>query len=160
MANVFEPEFEAELDRPPFRWRRAFIGKQAGAEKLGASLFEVAPGAACFPLHVHHSNEEMVIVLAGRPTLRTLSGERELAPGEVVACPVGEGGAHRVDNRTEEAVRILVVSTMLAPEIVEHPDSDKVYIRNYVPGTERPKGALDLILRRAESLDLLDGETD
>ena len=81
MANVFEPDFDAEQDKPPFTWRRARLGRQAGAEALGASLFELPPGASSFPLHVHHANEEMLVVLAGRPTLRSIDGERELGPG-------------------------------------------------------------------------------
>jgi uncharacterized cupin superfamily protein len=71
MANVFEPEWDAEQDLPPFTWRRARLGRQAGARQLGASLFELPPGASSFPLHVHHANEEMIVVLSGRPTLRT-----------------------------------------------------------------------------------------
>src|SRR5438046_1516251 len=75
MANVFEPDFDAEQDESPFTWRRAWLGRQAGAEALGASLFEVPPGSSSFPLHVHHANEEMILVLAGRPTLRSIDGE-------------------------------------------------------------------------------------
>ena len=90
LTNVFEPEWDAERDAPPFRWRRARLGKQAGARDLGASLFEVPPGAATFPLHAHFANEELLVVLSGRPTLTTRAGERELAPGEVVAFPAGE----------------------------------------------------------------------
>ena len=115
MANVFEPEWDAAQDRPPFTWRRARLGRQAGSERLGASLYELPPGASSFPLHVHHANEELLVVLAGRPTLRTLEGERELSPGEVVAYPVGRRGAHRVDNRGAEAARVMLVSTMRSP---------------------------------------------
>src|SRR2546423_1297308 len=117
MANVFEPDFDAEQDEVPFTWRRARLGRQAGAEALGASLFELPPGASSFPLHVHHANEEMIVVLAGRPTLRSIDGERELAPGELVACPAGRLGAHRVDNRIDEPGHFLVVSTMNAAEV-------------------------------------------
>src|SRR5437764_9785101 len=113
--NVFEPAFDAEQHRPPFTWRRARLGRQAGSEKLGASLFELPPGASSFPLHVHHANEELIVVLSGRPTLRTLEGKRELGPGDVVACPTGRRGAHRIDNRSDEPIRFLIVSTMIAP---------------------------------------------
>ena len=84
-ANIFEPDWDAEQDEPPFTWRRSRIGGQAGSEKLGASLFEVPPGASSFPLHVHYANEEMLVVIDGRPTLRSLEGEWVLEPGEVVA---------------------------------------------------------------------------
>ena len=93
-----EPEWDQERDAPPFRWRRARLGRQAGSRDLGASLFEVPPGGATFPLHIHYANEELLFVLAGRPTLRTLEGDRELDEGEVVALPAGRSGAHAVDN--------------------------------------------------------------
>lgn len=158
MANVFEPQWDAEQDRPPFSWRRSRLARQAGSDKLGASLFELEPGCSSFPLHVHHANEEMLIVLAGRPTLRTLEGERELAPGEVVACPTGRRGAHRIDNRSDEPVRVLVISTMLSPEVNEYPDSGKVWARNFAPGGEQPADVLDVLARPDERLDYLDGE--
>jgi uncharacterized cupin superfamily protein len=76
MANVYEPDWDAERDEPPYRWRRSRIGRQTGARQLGASLFEVPPGAATFPLHVHYANEELLVVVAGRPTLHTLTEAR------------------------------------------------------------------------------------
>ncbi len=92
MTSVFDPEWDAEQDQPPFRWRRARIGRQAGSQKLGASMYDLPPGASSCPLHIHHANEELVVVLAGRPTLRTLDEKRELEPGEVIACPAGRDG--------------------------------------------------------------------
>jgi uncharacterized cupin superfamily protein len=158
MANVFEPEFDAQQDKPPFSWRRARLGRQAGSEALGASLFELPPGASSFPLHVHHANEEMIVVLAGRPTLRTIDGERELEPGELIACPAGRRGGHRVDNRTEEPARFLVVSTMHAPEVNEFPDSGKVWVRDYAPGGDAGESEIDKVLRVGDEVDYLDGE--
>jgi uncharacterized cupin superfamily protein len=149
-----------EQARPPFVWRRSRIGRQAGSRSLGASLFELPPGASSFPLHIHHANEELIVVLRGRPTLRTLDAVRDLEPGEVVACPAGRGGAHRLDNRSVEPVRVLVVSTMTAPEINEFPDSKKIWVRDFAPGAAPPPEALDVILRaEGAPVDYLDGET-
>ena len=159
MANVFEPEWDADQDRPPFRWRRSRIARQTGGEKLGASLFELAPGSSSFPLHVHHANEELLVVLAGTPTLRTLEGERELAPGEVVSFPTGRRGAHRVDNRSDAPVRFLIVSTMISPEVNEYPDSDKIWARNFAPGGEPAEDPLDVLARPDPELDYMDGES-
>ena len=159
MANVFEPDWDAEQDKQPFTWRRSRVGRQAGAERLGASLFEVEPGASTFPLHVHHANEEMLVVLAGTPTLRTVDDERVLSPGEVVSFPAGRGGGHRIDNRSHEPIRVLLVSTMNAPEVNEYPDSGKVWVRDYAPGgppaSDEP---LDTVLRADATVDYLDGE--
>jgi len=147
MANVYEPTWDAERDEPPYRWRRSRIGRQAGARRLGASLFELAPGAASFPLHIHYASEEMLVVMAGRPTLDTLDGSRELVAGEVVACVAGREGAHRLRNETAEPVRVLVVSTMHAPDINEFPESGEFWVRDYIPGTDPPDDALDVHTR-------------
>jgi uncharacterized cupin superfamily protein len=159
LANVFEPDFDAEQDEPPFTWRRARVGRQAGAEALGASLFELPPGASSFPLHAHHANEEMILVLSGRPTLRSIDDERELEPGELVACRMGRRGAHRIDNRTDEPARFLVVSTMNAPEVNEFPDSGKIWVRDYAPGAAPPDSSeLDAVVRADAPVHYLDGE--
>jgi uncharacterized cupin superfamily protein len=144
VPNLFDPSWDAERDAPPFRWRRARLGRQAGSRDLGASLFEVPPGASTFPLHIHYANEEMLLVLAGRPTLRTPDGERELAEGEVVAFPAGREGGHTIDNRSDEPVRYLVVSTMRAPEINEFPEQGTFWVRDFSPGSDAPPGALDV----------------
>ena len=150
MANIYEPEFDAARDDEPFRWQRARLGRQAGMEQLGASLFEVPPGGATFPLHAHHHNEEAIVVVSGRPTLRTLSGSRELEPGEVVACPAGRAGAHRLDNATDEPVRVLIVSTMFSPEVNEFPDEGTFWLRSYAPGDDPGADEVDVMLRPAE----------
>jgi uncharacterized cupin superfamily protein len=155
--NVFEPEWDAERDEPPHRWIRSRVGRQAGSRELGASVFEVPPGAETFPLHVHHANEELLVVLAGRPTLRTLEGERELVPGEVVAFPRGRDGAHRVDNRSGAAVRFLVVSTMHAPDINEFPDSGTLWARSFAPGSVAPDDAVAAVGKIGDTLDPLGG---
>ncbi len=144
MPNIYDPHFDADRDEPPYRWRRARIGRQAGAKDLGASLFEVEPGASTFPLHAHFANEEMLVVVEGRPTLETRDGTRTLEPGEVVAFRAGREGTHRVANDTEERVRVLILSTMRAPDINEFPETGEFWVRDYVPGTDPPVGALDV----------------
>ena len=157
-ANAIHPDFDAEQDEGSFRWRRARVGRQAGARELGASVFEVPPGASTFPLHCHHANEELLIVLGGRPTLRTIDGERELATGEVVSFRAGRAGAHRIDNRTDEEVRVLIVSTMVGPDVVEHIDSQKVYARSYAPGADPPADAVEVMVKREDSRPFFEGE--
>ena len=134
MANVFEPQFE-EYQRKGFTHRRARVGRQAGAGRLGASLYEIPPGQATFPYHWHSANEEMLIVLAGRPSLRTPAGWRELEPGEVVAFRTGPEGAHQVQNRGDVVARVLIVSEMVAPEVSVYPDSNKIGAATRPPGS-------------------------
>jgi uncharacterized cupin superfamily protein len=75
--------------------------------------------------HWHVAEEELIVVLAGRPSLRTPEGWTELAEGEVVSFPVGERGAHQIVNRSDEPVRFLALSNQ-QPDIVVRPDSNTV----------------------------------
>jgi uncharacterized cupin superfamily protein len=151
MPNIQNPEWEAEL--PGLRGVR--VGAAAGAEKLGATLYEVDPGGRVSPLHIHHANEELLIVLVGRPTLRTGDGERELAEGDVVAFPAGRRGAHQVLNHSDAPARVLIASTMLYPEVVEHPDSGKVLA---ISGRPDETAAVMLAFRREDAVPVTHGE--
>jgi uncharacterized cupin superfamily protein len=127
MANVNEPHFDERRAGRGFEARRARLGRQAGAERLGLSLWELSQGVAAYPYHWHVVEEELVIVLTGRPNLRTPDGWRRLQEGEVVAFPVGAHGAHQLFNDTDETVRFLSFSSWTnGPEICFYPDSGKV----------------------------------
>jgi uncharacterized cupin superfamily protein len=156
MANLFEPEFDSNPDRDGFSYRRARLGQQAGAAQLGASLYEIPPGQATFPYHAHSANEEMMIVLSGRPHLRTPEGWRQLVEGEVVAFHAGDEGAHQLQNRTDDDVRVLVVSTMLAPEVNLYPDSGKVMAATRAPGAAGE--GFQEAYRREQATDYWEGE--
>jgi uncharacterized cupin superfamily protein len=147
MANLFDPDFDESSEQPEFSWRRAMLARQAGAERLGASLFALAPGEALYPLHYHLGNEELLIVIDGSPSLRTASDERVLEDGEVVSFPRGEAGAHQVVNRSEAEARILVVSEMNAPEVVVRPESGKLSVMGRPPGN-RGKGMHQIFFER------------
>ena len=121
--NVLQPRWDAELSEVPFLLRVARVGSHAGAQELGASLYEIDPGGRVSPYHVHHGNEELLVVISGTPELRTPSGTRTLAPGAVVAFPAGLDGAHAVRNASAAPARVLLVSTMRFPEVAEHLDT-------------------------------------
>ncbi len=158
MPNLFEPEWQYENDQPPWLVRVARVGAQAGAERLGASVYEIDAGGRASPLHVHYANEELIVVLSGRPTLRTADGSRELAVGEVVACPVGLRGAHRVENNGDEPARVLIVSTMIYPEVPTHLDSDKVVVLSGPPEQVGEDGVL-AAFKRSDAVAPMEGET-
>jgi uncharacterized cupin superfamily protein len=156
MASIFEPEFDSDQDREGFSYRRAKLGQQAGARQLGASLYEIPPGQATFPYHAHSANEEMLIVLSGRPHLRTPEGWRQLAIGAVVAFPAGAEGAHQLQNRGDKDVRVLLVSTMIAPEVNLYPDSGKVMAATRAPGATG--AGFQEAYRREHATDYWEGE--
>jgi uncharacterized cupin superfamily protein len=97
----------------------------AGEPQLGASVYELGPGNTS-AYHFHHGSEELLIVLRGRPTLRTPDGERQLAEGEVVHFPLGPDGAHGLRNDTDDAVRYVVAGIRVSPEVAEYPDTKQI----------------------------------
>jgi len=94
-------------------------------DELGASVYELGPGNWS-PYHFHHASEELLVVLRGRPTLRTGDGGRQLAEGEVVHFPTGPAGVHGLSNETDEPVRFLIASTLRSPEVAEYPDLKQI----------------------------------
>jgi uncharacterized cupin superfamily protein len=93
--------------------------------QLGASVYELGPGNTA-AYHFHHGSEELLIVLRGRPTLRTPEGERQLAKGEVVHFCTGPDGAHGMRNDSDEPVRYVVAGIRVFPEVAEYPDTKQI----------------------------------
>ena len=112
-------------ERAGFSWRR----KRVAGEHLGASLYELPPGESTFPYHYELGNDELLIVMTGRPTLRSPEGERELQPGDCVLFPSGPEGAHQLRNSSDESVRVLLVSNFALPRAAVQVDSDKLMVR-------------------------------
>lgn len=156
MPNIYEPDFSPDDEHHGFLRRRSFLARDAGSERLGATLLELPPGRTASPFHFHYGNEEMLIVVKGGPSLRGPDGWRELAEGEVVAFPVGERGAHQISNFSEETVRYIIVSEMHGPEFAVYPDSQKIGAREQAPG---PRASGHWELHRSEgAVDYWDGE--
>jgi uncharacterized cupin superfamily protein len=154
-VNLDHPDYDEPRDQPGFRARRARIGRQLGSQLLGASLWEVEPGEAAYPYHAHLGEEELVVVLDGRPTLRTPNGRRPVEPGEVLWFPRGEEGAHQLVNESGTMVRFLAVSTQFGPDIVLQLDSGKVG-----PAERRPEGGgFGLWFRLGDAVDYYEGES-
>ncbi len=154
MTNINEPLFDEPRGQPGFSCKRARLGRQAGSERVGLSLWELPPGEAAYPYHFHYSEEELLVVLAGTPSLRTPDGWRELSEGEVVAFPRGERGGHQLVNRTDAAVRFLAFSNAGEPAVVSYPDSGK--LGAFVP---LPDGSvLRTLFRLSDAVDYHDGE--
>jgi uncharacterized cupin superfamily protein len=135
-ASIAAPVFDELREHPGFECRRARLGRQVGSEKLGLSLWELPPGQAAYPYHFHLAEEEIVIVLEGRPSLRDGDGWRELEEGEVVSFAVGEEGAHQIVNRGDQPIRFLAISNQ-QPDIVVRPDSDSLSVRPEDGGLSR-----------------------
>ncbi|MEX2210146.1 MAG: cupin domain-containing protein [Gaiellaceae bacterium] len=128
--NVFGDEWESVIERPGGTFHDTPVLPRFDGQLLGGSLYELPPHAKGWPYHFQHANEELLIVLAGTPTLRDPDGERTLAPGDCVLFPRGPEGAHTVHNQADEPARFIMFSTLISPEMVSYPDSGKLAARS------------------------------
>ena len=129
--NVYEGDFE--LRRPETGTSGRRLGPAAGTRELGASVYELAPGASGMRLHAHYGNEELFVVLEGTPTLRTHEGTEQLRRGDVVACVRGREGMHTIENHSEQPALVLAVSTANSPDVVIYPEQDVVGVATRHP---------------------------
>ena len=151
-VNVAAPDFKYVTDGPEgFRPGVARLGALVGAANTGMSVYELPPGQAIGPYHYENPEEEWLLVLSGRPTLRHPEGEDELEPWDVVFFPPGPGGAHAVGNSTDSTARVLMFSNTTAVAASVYPDSDKIAIWT---GNDDD----DLIVKRTSGVGYWDGE--
>ncbi len=136
-ANIYEGGFELQREEMGVRGRS--VARPAGARELGASVYELAPGASGFPLHAHYGNEELFVVLRGAPTLRTPEGEERLTPGDVVACPRGREGMHTIANASSEVALVLAVSTANTPDVVLYAENETIGVATRHPFAPVPE---------------------
>jgi uncharacterized cupin superfamily protein len=152
VTNVYdvEPAYR-EGAPPPYARGAVQIAPLVGGSLLGATVYELPADVSVCPYHYEYGREEWLLVLAGRPTLRTPEGEEELAPGDVVCFPEGPPGAHKVTNRGDETARVMLLSTKHMPVVFVYPDSDKIGV-----GVPNPDDYV--MVRRASHVDYFDGE--
>ena len=151
-VNLNEAEIVFDGDDPDgFRSGMARVGPGLGAKATGSTLYEIPPGQALCPYHYEYAEEEWLLVVEGNPTVRDPEGEHRLEPFDLVFFPTGPEGAHRVQNDTEEPVRVLMYSDLIHPAATVYPDSDKIAVWT---GNRED----DLIVRRESGVDYFDGE--
>lgn len=117
----------------PGRLRRnaAEVGLFLGARKLGYQFFELEPGNFATPLHGHTAEEELYIVFEGSGTIRFSFGEYPVRAGDLIACPIGERGVHRLQNTGTTNLVMLALANMDDGDCAFYPDSDKLLFDRY-----------------------------
>jgi uncharacterized cupin superfamily protein len=148
IVNLFELEVRHDQADPPgYDVGSVRVGPLVGGELLGLSVYELPPGRSVCPYHYETAEEEWLIVLAGRPTVRTPAGEQDVEEWDTVFFPAGEDGAHKVTNRTDEPVRVAIWANRAHPGTTIYPDSDK--LGAWPPG---------MLFRLGDAVDYYDGE--
>jgi uncharacterized cupin superfamily protein len=150
VLNAFTVPLESGREDPAgYRGDWLRLGPLLGAAMLGATVYLLHPGDSICPYHYEYGNEEWLLALEGRPVLRHPGGEETLDPGDLVCFPEGPAGAHKLTNRTEEPVRVIMFSTVDEPSVGVYPDSAKIGV--WPPGK---------LFREADAVDYWVGELE
>ncbi len=136
-----------ESEPAPFNADAFDVGRYIGAEKLGYQLARLHKGQAFCPLHWHTREEELFVVLSGRPTLRTPRGTQQLRPGDCIAFRTEPNAAHRLENHADEPAVVLLVANTDKGDVCYYPDSKKFVVDQ-----------TDTLVRDHPQLDYYDGE--
>ena len=127
----------------------ARLGPSLGAKQTGTSVYELPPGESLCLYHYEYAEEEWLLVLSGRPTLRDPAGTHQLGalgPGPVPDRPEG---AHTVRNDGDEPARVMMYSPVVYPAATVYPDSDKYRDLDRQPRRRRDRPPLQCrVLRR------------
>ena len=148
--NAAQPEYD-DTDPEGYRAGQLKVAPLIGGETMAGGYYVVPPGQANCPYH-YESDEEWLLVLEGRLTVRHPEGEEELEAGDLVCFPAGPAGAHKLTNNGDEPVRMLIVSTANLPAVAVYPDSDKI-------GVWTPGRTDNIMVRRESGVDYYARET-
>src|SRR5262249_36231731 len=126
IINVADAPIREQSHGDEYEARIAMAGVALDSKLIGFNVTVVPPGKKAFPYHAHRGNEEMFFVLEGEGSIRLVDRKHRIRAGDFISLPPGRDSAHQIVNDSQAPLKYLAVSTMLAPEVVEYPDSHKV----------------------------------
>jgi uncharacterized cupin superfamily protein len=132
-----------------YRSSDAEVGFWIGARHLGYQVVKLPPGARFCPVHAEFSEEELFIVFAGEPSIRTPRETLRCRPGDLIAFPAGPDHAHQVINESGTEATLLLLGQELPQNVVYYPESDKLLATT--PDVR-------WMVRNSPQLDYFDGE--
>lgn len=109
----------------PGEYRYQLLSDPGHLTQFGCFLEELPPGSRSGHRHWHEGEDEMVILLTGHLTL-VEDSETPLHAGDIAAWPAGHPVGHRLDNRSAESARYLVIGTRRQTDRIHYTDHDLI----------------------------------
>lgn len=100
------------------------LGDLFGLTNFGVNLTRLAPGAMSALRHAHSTQDELVYILQGHPTLHTDEGPTRLSPGMCAGFAAGTGNGHHLVNETDDEVVYLEIGDRSPGDQGTYPDDD------------------------------------
>jgi len=104
------------------------LGEITQSKHFMFDIRNLESGLYSFPFHFHHNSEELILILSGSMTLRTIDGLKIVNKNELVFFESGETSTHQFYNHSAEPCIYLDIRTTPGLDVVEYPDSGKVNI--------------------------------
>ncbi|MGL4322241.1 MAG: cupin domain-containing protein [Paracoccaceae bacterium] len=101
------------------------LSDPGGLSQFGAFIEELPPGSRSGHRHWHENEDEMIYLLSGSGVLVEHT-ETGLHPGDVACWPAGVPTGHRMDNRSDQPLRYLVIGTRKRTDTIHYTDHDLV----------------------------------
>lgn len=130
-ADPYDHPVIKSPDPGPYRYQ--LLSDPGGLTQFGAFVEELPPGSSSGQRHWHEDEDEMIVMLAGEVVL-VEDSETALRAGDAAAWPAGLALGHRLDNRSAQPARYLVIGTRAAKDRIHYSDHDLVTVKD---GTAR-----------------------
>ena len=101
------------------------LSDAGGLTQFGAHLEQLPPGSDSSFRHWHETEDELVYILSGTPTLIEDSTTL-LQPGDMVCWPAGQPVGHCLVNRSDIPALYLTIGTRLPRDRIHYPDHDLI----------------------------------
>lgn len=125
IKNINEVSEELHyIDAPAAQYRsRKRLGKATGAERLGVNYSRLRPGQVSSKSHYHSHEEEFLVILEGRATLRYGNASYELIQGDTVSLRPG-GPPHQLSNDFAMECIYLEIGTRDPQNTITYPKAE------------------------------------
>lgn len=133
--GIFEPfsvedvPWEAFSHGERFGMRYRQLGEFGGCSHVGVCMEELAPGKQTCPAHYHMLEEEHLLVLEGKATLRLGAYTFALSAGSYVCFPAGQKAGHTLVNNSDAPCRYLIIGERNPNDVIVYTDSGRVSVR-------------------------------
>ncbi|MFZ5792545.1 MAG: cupin domain-containing protein [Pseudomonadota bacterium] len=102
--------------------------RHLGSTVSGFRIERLAPGKQASPLHRHHLQEELFLILGGVGVLRHGDREVPVGPGDFIVYPPGERAPHTFVNNGSEPLEFIATGNRVSYEVCEYPEDGTVYV--------------------------------
>ncbi|WP_437965624.1 cupin domain-containing protein [Sorangium sp. So ce260] len=112
------------------RYRHLTKAVMGDAYHVGVAIEELSPGKQSSPAHYHLLEEEHILILEGRATLRLGDETIEMSAGDYVCFPARQKAGHCLINTSDAPCRFLVIGEQKPDEVCVYTDSNKILVRS------------------------------